>query len=63
MMRVFVRALRRLYLGGKIPDEKIRELCHLDGTARLVITLGYPAEGDKLRDKKRKSLAELVDFQ
>lgn len=48
---------------GWLSDEKIRALCHLDGTARLVITLGYPAEGEKLRPKKRKDLAELVDFQ
>ena len=48
---------------GWLSDEKIRDLCHLDGTARLVITLGYPAEGEKLRDKKRKPLTELVDFQ
>jgi hypothetical protein len=26
----------------------------------MVITLGYPKEGDKLREKKRKGLDELV---
>ena len=29
---------------------------------RLIVTLGYAAEGDKLRDKKRKALTELVSF-
>lgn len=45
---------------GWLEDAKIRELCGLDGTVRLVITLGYAAEGDKLRTKKRKALTELV---
>jgi len=44
-------------------DDKMRALCGLDGTARLVITLGYPSDTEKLREKKRKNLAELVDFQ
>ena len=48
---------------GWLSDEKIRSLCGLDGTARLVITLGYPGENDKPREKKRKALGELVDFQ
>ena len=48
---------------GWLSDETIRALCGLSGTARLVITLGYPAEDDVLRPKKRKALGELVDFQ
>ena len=48
---------------GWLNDEKIRPLCGLSGTARLVITLGYPSEGEKIREKKRKSMIELVDFQ
>jgi len=48
---------------GWLSDDKIRALCGLDGTARLVITLGYPSDTEKLREKKRKNLAELVDFQ
>ena len=47
---------------GWFDDKTIREICKLDSTVRLVITLGYPKEGDKLREKKRKSLDELVDF-
>lgn len=45
---------------GWFDDEKIRELCGLDQPVRLVITLGYAKEGDKLREKKRKELTELV---
>ena len=44
---------------GWLDDEKIREVCHLDGAARLVITLGY-GKDDKLRSKKRKEIEELV---
>ena len=44
-------------------DEKIRAICDLDSPVRLVITLGYAREGDKLRQKKRKSLDELVTFK
>ena len=47
---------------GWLNDDKVRRLCHLDGTARLVITLGYAAAGDKLREKKRKSMEDLVTF-
>ena len=45
---------------GWLDDEKIRGICGLDGAVRLVITIGYAKEGDKLREKKRKELSELV---
>ncbi len=45
---------------GWLDDDKIRAICDLDGAARLVITLGYAADGDPLREKKRKPLTELV---
>ena len=45
---------------GWLDDKKIREACGLSKPVRLVITLGYAAEDDKLREKKRKSLEELV---
>ena len=48
---------------GWFDDSKIRELCGLEYPARLVITLGYAAEGDKLRAKKRKGLEELVSYR
>lgn len=47
---------------GWLDDKKIRELCNLDGTVRLVITLGYAKDDDKLRTKKRKDIEELVSF-
>ncbi len=45
---------------GWLDDAEIREICSLDGAVRLVITLGYAKEGDKLRAKKRKDMDELV---
>lgn len=45
---------------GWLNDEKIRAICGTDAPTRLVITLGYAAQGDKQREKKRKSLDELV---
>ena len=47
---------------GWLDDKKIREICGLSKPVRLVITLGYAAEGDKLREKKRKDISELVSF-
>ena len=43
---------------GWLDDKKIREICGLDQSVRLVITLGYPA--DTNRPKKRKDQEELV---
>ena len=37
---------------GWLDDGKIRKICGLEGAVRLVITLGYPKEGDGLRVKK-----------
>ena len=48
---------------GWLDDEKIRDICDLSYPVRLVITLGYAAEGDKLRPKKRKELEELVSYK
>ena len=44
---------------GWLDDEKIRALCGLDMPVRLLVTVGYPKEGDPLRKKMRKELAEL----
>lgn len=46
---------------GWFDDEKIRAICGLDAPVRLVITLGYPA--DSPREKKRKSIDQLVKYQ
>ena len=45
---------------GWLDDQKIRGICGLEHPVRLVITLGYAKEDDKLRPKKRKDLSELV---
>ena len=45
---------------GWLDDAEIRKICDLEGAVRLVITLGYAKEGDKLRAKKRKDMDELV---
>ena len=47
---------------GWFDESEIRSVCGLDGTVRLVITLGYAKEGDKLRAKKRKDMGELVSY-
>ena len=48
---------------GWFDNEKICKLCDLEHPARLVITLGYAKEDDKLRPKKRKDMAELVSYK
>ncbi len=48
---------------GWLDDAKIRQLCDLDHPVRLVICLGYAKAEDKLRDKKRKTLEDLVAFK
>ena len=45
---------------GWLDDKKIRKVCGLTKPVRLVITLGYAKDGDKLRQKKRKSTEELI---
>ena len=45
---------------GWLDDAEIRKICSLDGAVRLVITLGYAKDDDKLRQKKRKDKDELV---
>ena len=44
---------------GWLEDGVIREICGLEGAVRLVITLGYAADDDTLRTKKRKDPEEL----
>ena len=44
---------------GWLDDAKIRQLCGLDQPVRLLVTVGYPKEGDPLRKKVRKDLSEL----
>ena len=46
---------------GWVDSDKIKEICSLDGTVRLVITLGYAAD-NTVRNKRRKSIEDLVTF-
>ena len=46
---------------GWLDDAEIRKICNIDGTVRLVITLGYAKADDKLRVKRRKDIDELFD--
>jgi len=48
---------------GWLDDNKLREICGVEGAVRLVITIGYPAADDKLRNKKRKDLSEIVTYK
>ena len=48
---------------GWLDDEKLRKICSLEYPARLVITLGYPREDDKLRSKKRKEISDLITLK
>ena len=47
---------------GWLDDEKIRAVCGTNAATRLVITLGYASDDEKLRTKKRKELHEIVRF-
>lgn len=47
---------------GWLDDKEIRKLCNLEHPVRLVITLGYAKDDDKLRPKKRKDMGDLVKF-
>ena len=48
---------------GWLDDDKLRKICSLEYPARLVITLGYPKEDDKLRSKKRKEISDLITLK
>ena len=47
---------------GWLDDAEIRNICNLDGAVRLVITLGYAKNDDKLRIKKRKDIDTLIKY-
>ena len=45
---------------GWFDGEEIGKICGLSGDVRLVVTLGYPKAEERLREKKRKDMADLV---
>lgn len=48
---------------GWFDEKKLMKLLGLKGRVRIVIALGYPAEGDPLRPKVRKEMDALVKFR
>ena len=48
---------------GWFDDEKVRKICGIDHPVRLIITLGYPKEGDPIRKKVRKDITDLVSWK
>lgn len=48
---------------GWFDNEKIKSICELHGNVRLVICIGYANKDDKLRDKKRKDIKELISYK
>ena len=47
---------------GWFDDKKLRKICGIENKVRLVMTVGYPTENDKLRDKKRKDITDIVNY-
>ena len=47
---------------GWLNDEKARSICGVDQPVRLIISLGYAAADDILREKKRKDKSELITY-
>ena len=45
---------------GWLDDKELRKICGIDEKVRLVVSLGYAKADDKLRQKKRKDMDELV---
>ncbi len=45
---------------GWLDDKELRKICGIEEKVRLVISLGYAKADDKLRQKKRKDMDELV---
>ena len=48
---------------GWFDNDKIKAAADINGTVRLVITIGYPDKEDMLRTKKRKDTNELISYK
>ncbi len=48
---------------GWLDDGKLRSVVGIDKPVRLVITIGYASEGYPIRDKKRKSISNIVKIK
>lgn len=51
-------------MGAYGPDDKMKEILEIpqDTNLRLVLSVGYAAEGDPIRPKKRKALEDVCKF-
>ncbi|HIW35994.1 MAG TPA: nitroreductase family protein [Candidatus Treponema faecavium] len=47
---------------GWFDQKKLAKACGCSGRIHLVIAVGYPKEGDKLREKSRREFSALVDW-
>ncbi len=47
---------------GWLDSDEIKKICGVDGTVRLVISLGYPKPGTPSPEKKRRPIDELVSY-
>ncbi len=45
---------------GWFDNKKVKKVCSISGDCRLIISIGYPADDDKLRKKVRKAANELI---
>ena len=41
-------------------DDRVKEITGIDAKSHLIIAIGYPSAEDKIRDKVRKDISELV---
>lgn len=47
---------------GWFEEDKLQKILGISNRVRLIVALGYPREGDPLREKKRKSLDDLTQW-
>lgn len=45
---------------GWLDDKELRKICGIEEKVRLVVSLGYAKDQDKLRTKKRKDMDDLI---
>ena len=58
------QGLSTCIMGAFGPEDKMKEILGLapDANLRLILAVGYAAEGDPIRPKRRKSLEEICKF-
>ncbi len=48
---------------GCFDESEVKKICGIKHPVRLIITVGYAKEDDPLRNKKRKTIEELVSYK